>query len=307
MQPLSTGAGRGLPGPDTTNTPPHCLDRANGIRLQIMELCETGADGRRNTKPIDGQEEWLPADLIITAIGQAVPHHGLETLEKSGIAIKADTNTFQTSQPGVFAIGDVTGQSAYAIEAIGHGRKVASVVHDFLDRNTTQSLPWETLPSILIKDEKAPTDFAHIPKALRENGIKKEAPVGFDEVHQSLTSAQAANEASRCLSCGCGDYHECKLISLANEYNIDPNKYTGAKKPKLPIDASNPKFVSDPNKCVLCGLCVRACSEDRAILTMAHRGFETVVASHPQSSCAQCGNCAAVCPVGARVATSCVE
>ena len=365
-----------------------------GIRLQQMELGESEPDGRRSPRPLQGQEEWFPADMIITAVGQAVAHDGLESLEKARSAIKADPVTLQTSRPGVFAIGDAIGQSAYAIEAIGHGRNVAAAVHEFLciaqpqqvvsheiccsqctelstgqfskqrkshiiqnsannssvaqelystppqlaqnrrampplpKLNTaSQSLPWETLPGILVRDDKNLSDFAHISKSPRENGAKlkwqlqphhqtesmsssgatpipkNEAPKGFEEVHQNLTATQAAKEAGRCLSCGCGDYDECKLISFANEYRADPTKYSSTKKPKHPIDTGNPRFTSDPNKCVLCGLCIQACSQDRAILTMAHRGFETMVASHPKSNCAQCGNCAAVCPVGARIWT----
>jgi len=309
--------------------------KANGIKLQVMTLGDPDSAGRRSPMPLDGQETWLEADMIITAIGQAVELKGLETLDKSWSAIAVDTDTFMTSQAGVFAIGDATGQSAYAIEAIGHGRKAARAVHEFLQ---TDAPPWETLPSILCKDEKSSEDFARIPKAPREDGAKKKAvakqlhrhcvldtqshsplvyqeEVGsrvkhgmtkqlpcndFDELHLSLTAEQAAREAGRCLSCGCGDYSDCMLITLANKYDANPAKYHSHQKPQNPIDTSNPLFAYDANKCVLCGLCVKACARDRAVLTMANRGYETMVVAHPQSNCAKCGSCAAVCPVGAR-------
>ena len=263
--------------------------QANGIRMQKMTLGEPDASGRRSPRPIPGQEEWLKADTIIAAIGQAVAHDGLEILDKSWSAIAADPATFQTNQPGVFAIGDATGQSAYAIEAIGHGRKVAAYVH---------SAPCNTLPQILLKDEKSPSDFTHIPKAKREIPYKKEAPKGFEETHQSLTASQAASEASRCLSCGCGDYSKCKLIPMVNQYNAKPAKYN--KNPKHPINTDNPLFIYDPNKCILCGLCIKACAQNKSVLTMANRGLKTIVVPHPQDNCVQCGNCMAICPVGAR-------
>jgi len=271
-----------------------------GIRLQKMAQGEPDPQGRRAPIPIPNQEEWQEADIIITAIGQTISPTGLESLEKSNTAISANPHTFQTSLPGVFAIGDVTGQSAYAIEAIGHGRKVAATVHTFLSESascehlhTPIAVPWETLPEILVKDDTPPSN---IPQTPRENPIKKEAQKGFEEIHQSLTPAQAAKEASRCLSCGCEGYNHCKLLTLANQYNASPSplqaKRSNSRQPK--------HSTHNPNKCILCGLCVKACAKDRAILTMAHRGLQTQVAAQPEANCAGCGNCASVCPVGAR-------
>jgi len=283
---------------------------ANGIRLQKMTLGEPGTDGRQIPIPILNQEELLEADIVITAIGQSVAPDGLELLEKSQSAITANPHTFQTGQPGIFAIGDATGQSAYAIEAIGQGRKAAAIVHAFLSgkapspykhaeadclcQSGTVALPWETLPDILIKNENPLTGTARIP---RENPIKKEAPKGFEEIHKGLTAAQAIKEAGRCLSCGCEGYGECKLILLANQYKAGSAF-------AIPLTQCNkavpPHSAHNTNKCILCGLCIQACAMDRAILTMAHRGLKTQVEARPSAGCAKCGNCAAVCPTGAR-------
>jgi len=302
-----------------------------GIQLQKMTTGEPGPDGRISTIPIPGQEEWHEADMIITAIGQALSPQGLETLERSRWGITVNPDNFQTSQPGVFAIGDATGQSAYAIEAIAHGRNAAGAVHSFLTEETTPSpLPWETLPAILVQN--SPPDTTNAVSIPRENEKKattstaqsnaiKTAPMGFKEIHQSLTAAQAAKEASRCLSCACEGYHDCKLITLTNQYQADPDKYSSptsstpnkhdtstspshklppTSTPPRPTNNSAPAYPHDPNKCVLCGLCIQACAQDRAILTMANRGLITHVAATPKSNCAHCGNCAAICPVGAR-------
>jgi len=75
---------------------------------------------------------------------------------------------------------------------------------------------------------------------------------------------------------------------------------------QLPIDYSNPLFIYDPNKCVLCGKCVWVCRERLGIgdLGFAHRGFERVVttfADEPigKSRCQDCGECVLACPTGA--------
>ena len=73
-----------------------------------------------------------------------------------------------------------------------------------------------------------------------------------------------------------------------------------------PIDDYNPSIKRDPNKCILCGACVRACQEfqGHAVLGFANRGSKTVVqplnGKHlSEVDCVFCGQCQAVCPTGA--------
>lgn len=74
---------------------------------------------------------------------------------------------------------------------------------------------------------------------------------------------------------------------------------------ELPVDDSNPLFTYDPNKCVLCGRCVRVCRQrkETSILGFAHRGFERVVTTFGDEPigdrCLECGECVEVCPTGA--------
>lgn len=76
----------------------------------------------------------------------------------------------------------------------------------------------------------------------------------------------------------------------------------------LPVDSSHPCFIYDPNKCVLCGKCIWACSKwGTGELQFAFRGINTVVStlggiSLAESNCNSCNQCIAICPVGAFVA-----
>jgi len=77
----------------------------------------------------------------------------------------------------------------------------------------------------------------------------------------------------------------------------------------FPTDRSHPTLFFDPNKCLLCGRCVRVCKERTGlgILQFTHRGFETRIstfADRPlaETRCTGCLECAQVCPVGAIVA-----
>jgi len=77
-----------------------------GIKLQIMELGEPDASGRRKPVPIDGKFETLEVDSVIMAIGQKPELGGFEELDKTSRGtISADESTFRTNINGIFAIG----------------------------------------------------------------------------------------------------------------------------------------------------------------------------------------------------------
>lgn len=79
----------------------------------------------------------------------------------------------------------------------------------------------------------------------------------------------------------------------------------------LPIDGSNPYFLFDPAKCIVCSRCVRACSEIQGTfaLTIQGRGFASKVAAGQdqpffESDCVSCGACVQTCPTQALVEKS---
>ncbi|MCL2199498.1 MAG: FAD-dependent oxidoreductase [Defluviitaleaceae bacterium] len=283
--------------------------KVTGIRLQKMELGEPDESGRRKPVPVEGGEEFIAADTIIAAIGQDVSLEGLNPLEN----FKIDKN-FNTDLPNVYAIGDATGKSSYAIDAIGHGRKVAEVVNNALFGSAREAIS-EQIPEVIVRDVKKSDDFEGVAKAPRQNGaehvVHPDEPLDFGAVQVGLTSAEAAEEAKRCLSCGCADFYECKLLDLANKYGASVDRFPTEfhKRPKHAVDKSNFCFHRDMNKCVLCGLCVGACEKGEA-LSAVNRGFDTTVTAafglpvQNRDECTLCGNCVARCPVGALTETS---
>lgn len=97
----------------------------------------------------------------------------------------------------------------------------------------------------------------------------------------------------------------CKLQRLAQQMGIDEVRFKPTHEPK-PKDTSSPSVVRDPNKCILCGDCVRACKEIQGIgaIDFAHRGAGVEVLPAfgkdlNEVECVHCGQCAAVCPTGA--------
>ena len=112
-----------------------------------------------------------------------------------------------------------------------------------------------------------------------------------------------ANHHKRCTTCSKSSF--CKLQDLANRLGVDDIPFK-AELPEHEIDNTSPSLVRDSNKCVLCGDCVRACSEIQGIgaIDFVNRGSETVVApafnkNLDKVECVYCGLCASVCPTGA--------
>ena len=127
----------------------------------------------------------------------------------------------------------------------------------------------------------------------------------FDEVSLGLTVEQAQKEAERCLECGCREYFKCKLLNVAQRYEIHPERFAGEMPQKYTKD-SNSFIERNTAKCILCGLCVRSCREveQLSVLGLLGRGFKTSVAPAfalplDQTKCTNCGLCVSLCPTGA--------
>ncbi|MDD5614047.1 MAG: 2Fe-2S iron-sulfur cluster-binding protein, partial [Candidatus Omnitrophica bacterium] len=97
----------------------------------------------------------------------------------------------------------------------------------------------------------------------------------------------------------------CELQRLAYSMGIRSRHFEGERK-NYQKDLSSSAVIRDPNKCILCGRCVRLCSEIQKVnaIGYAHRGFQTVVMPAydmplRDSVCTACGQCINVCPTAA--------
>lgn len=112
--------------------------------------------------------------------------------------------------------------------------------------------------------------------------------------------------AAHCRDCTtCIKSGECQLQALAHRMGVETIRFENTKE-QHPLDFSSPSIVRDPNKCILCGDCVRMCDNVQSVnaIDFAYRGTRALVTPAfnkkiAETDCVNCGQCRVVCPTGA--------
>ena len=123
------------------------------------------------------------------------------------------------------------------------------------------------------------------------------------DARKTVMELLASEHDGDCKTCNRND--DCELQEILREMGISELLYEGAKA-KFIIDDSTPGLVRDNSKCIKCRRCVTVCNEVQEVgaLFPQGRGFDSVIGpaftlNLDGVACVQCGQCAAICPVGA--------
>lgn len=205
-------------------------------------------DKKFNPKYDENDTMVVKADKVLLAIGQSIDWGGLLEGTKVELnpnnTIKVDPITLQSTDPDIFAGGDVATGPKFAIDAIAQGKEGAISIHRFVhpgqdliigrDRNEYKAFDKENL-------ELEGYDRIPRQKAPKVDGSK--AKKSFRDLRQTFTEEQVKKETERCLSCGatvvdqylcigCGQCTtKCKFdaVSLVKKYDEVNVEFTELK------------------------------------------------------------------------------
>ncbi len=123
------------------------------------------------------------------------------------------------------------------------------------------------------------------------------------KARKAVLELMLSNHNRNCLTCVRN--RNCELQKLAEELNVTEIPYEGEYTPST-IDDFSPSIVRDNSKCILCRRCVAVCKKIQTVgvIDATERGFKTKIGSSfdkslNETDCAMCGQCIAICPVGA--------
>ena len=216
------------------------IDRVepDGLLIEQMELGEDGFP-----QPT-GRTERLAADSVVLALGQDTDLSLLgsdSACHVSDGVVETDW-VLATGLPGVFAGGDVVAGERSVTTAIGHGRRVAASIDDWLAGRTPSP---EAEPNLAQYEALNTWYFEDASRSHRPRLELARRSSTFDEVVHGLDADTALFEARRCLSCG-------SCFSCDNCYALCPDNAV------LKIGPPG-EYVIDLDYCKGCGICVEEC------------------------------------------------
>ena len=201
------------------------------IAVEIMELDEHG-----RSVPT-GRYETLAADTLILAVGQDAETGFLQKipgLRFDGDTIEVDPITMMTDAPGIFAGGDATPSDRTVTISVGHGKKAARHIDNWLRHQSEEARQKHPVVGF---DDLNLWFFGNNPRGSQAELDPAARDTGFEEVVKGLTPDEAIYEATRCLSCGnciecdgcLGACPEDAVIKLGKglRYRFDYDKCTG--------------------------------------------------------------------------------
>ena len=253
--------------------------RVNGLETIAVESV-FDAQGRFSPTFRPDTESVIPADTVILAVGQAADLSFLDADADAGPeraaagGVTVDATTLRTSDPRIWAGGDVAHGPRNLIDAIADGRRAAASIHAALTGAPTE-IP-ATAPSHEIRVElrrgfrRLDSDYDAIPRQ-RVPATPTDRRVGFGEVETGYDEHEARLEGLRCLRCFDNvmlSPELCILCGLCVDV-CPPNCITIARADNVGLGTEQQSvLLLDEDLCIRCGLCVNRCPP--GALSMVH-------------------------------------
>ena len=267
--------------------------RATGLRVRQCEA--KMVSGRLDIKPIEGTEKDLPADLIVSAIGQMVDLKGLEVFDNGKGAVSADKNYQVQGKPGVFAGGDVI-RPHLLTTAIGHGAIAADGIDQFLAGLEPGRRPKIDVHSfdLMRKFVEKGQPVGQIKEALRGTDTEKNAVHNFD--NRSDRYVIAHDE----LFLG---HFQYTLRNKRHITHLTKDSALGNFEERLEA-LSEQQAIAEAKRCMSCGLCFECdncvvyCPQTAVYKVKKTEATTGRYVATDYDRCIGCHICHDVCPTG---------
>jgi len=287
-------------------------DGIDKVKCSRMELGEPDESGRPKPVEVPGESSEIEADSVILAIGQ---QPDLEVLEEQGLEQEDRTlgsnDKFQTNYEDVFTAGDASMGASSIVESTGQAREAAYALDAYLkgeledyDIPDDFEMPYGYVHQAKVTEDDF-ADYTDKPRREMPTRSPEERIEDFEPIELGFSDEDAEADAERCLECGCLDRYDCLLREYAEKLGAEQDEYKGDKY-QYDVDESHQRVVREPDKCILCGSCVRATEEvhGEGTVQFVERGLKTVVQpafGDPLSEVDSelIGDLAEACPTGA--------
>ena len=267
--------------------------RATALRVAECDAKLTG--GKLEINMVEGSERDIEADLIVSAIGQAVDFTGLEEFDNGKGAVTADRNYVVSGQQGVFAGGDVI-RPHLLTTAIGHGSIAADGIHNY----------------ILGKDmEKRPKIDAHqfdLMRKMVERGLE------ITETREPLRGTDSSSAAIHNFDNRSDRYvipHDKLFLghfshvarNRRDVITLDEKSALGNFEDRLGV-LNEENAVAEAKRCMSCGMCFECdncvvyCPQTAVFRVKKNESTLGRYVDTDYKKCIGCHICSDVCPTG---------
>jgi heterodisulfide reductase subunit A-like polyferredoxin len=207
-----------------------------GVECMNVNSFSFDETGRLNVQKVPGTNHIVECDSVIFSVGQRaglafIPDDaGVDLTKQQTIAI--DPNTFAATRQGVFAAGDTVSGTAFVIEAVASGHKVAESIIRYLQEEHVQPPRRKTPPVVRlstaeIEQRLASGEIVKQPRISLPELPASQRTGSFAEVERGYDDETARAEAERCLACGvCSECMSCVFACGKNAIDHDDVEWT---------------------------------------------------------------------------------
>ncbi len=250
--------------------------RLTGLECIRAKLIKKDDSERMFPVPVEGSDFIIPADTVISAIGQRIDLEALSDLK--GLkwtrrqTIMANSVSMETSIPGVFAGGDAVTGPATVVEAIGAGKRAAEAIDRYLS-----GIPQPKMPPVPVRRTRV--EWMEVPASTKMTLRRPEMPLlnlerrrtTFQQVELGYTENAVREESRRCLRCDiCLRCGKCVEV-CRDKMGVDALDFGF-----LDFDQPRPTELRlTAERCILCGACAENCPN--TALRLIDRGGERLL------------------------------